>query len=45
MGSGNRPVRYRIRPPVGDQVSSTHELHCGALIQVCEELMNYLIIG
>jgi hypothetical protein len=29
MGSGNWPVWYRIRPPTGDQVTSTHGLHCG----------------
>jgi hypothetical protein len=28
MGSGYRPVRYRICPQVGDQVSDTCRLHC-----------------
>jgi hypothetical protein len=29
MGSGNRPVQCSIRLQMGDQVVSTHELHCG----------------
>jgi hypothetical protein len=29
MGNGNQPVRYQIRPSVGDQVSSTLRLCCG----------------